>query len=58
MNMVHPRDGRQALQHYATMEQLQAAWDEDNEQCFEALGLCPATRQRLKQRWVQEAQGN
>lgn len=42
----------QALQRYDTVEQLQEAW-EDNEKCFEALGLtCPA-RQRLKQRWVQ-----
>ncbi|CAL1131286.1 unnamed protein product [Cladocopium goreaui] len=44
----------QALQRYDTVEQLQEAWEQDNEKCFEALGLtCPA-RQRLKQRWVQD----
>lgn len=44
----------QALQCYDTVEQLQAAWDEDPEKCLEVLQItCPAKRQRVKQRWVQ-----
>eukprot|EP00435_Cladocopium_sp_Y103_P018421 s453_g4.t1 len=43
----------QALQLYDTVEQLRSAWEEDSEKCFEALGLSPAKRQRLNQRWVE-----
>ena len=44
----------QALRCYDTVEQLQAAWDQDPEKCLEAVQItCPAKRQRVKQRWVQ-----